>query len=171
VTQDETTDGPADVLGEAPFAAFQTAVRGEWIDYNGHMNDAAYAQVLTDANERFLDALGLSASYRAATGCGLYTVETHIRFLREVSQSDVLSAQTLLVDHDAKRVRLHTVLADAAGEAVATGESLYLNVDQSAGKVTGFTQDRAAFLAQVQQLHDVVEHPSHLGAGVGAPRR
>ena len=34
----------------------------EWtsssIDYNGHMNDAAYAQVLTDANEVFLDALG-----------------------------------------------------------------------------------------------------------------
>lgn len=172
MTRDETTAAdPDDATAVAPYTAYQTTVRSEWIDYNGHMNDAAYAQVLTDANECFLDALGLSASYREATGCGLYTVETHIRFVREVSRSDVLTARTILVDHDAKRVRLHTLLVDATGAAVATGESLYLNVDQGADKVSPFPEDRSARLAQVQRVHDVVERPSHLGAGVGAPRR
>jgi acyl-CoA thioester hydrolase len=161
-----------DPLSRAPYTAYRTAVRPEWIDYNGHMNDAAYAQVLTDANEQFLDALGLSADYRDETGCGLYTVETHIRFLREVSGSDILAAQTLLVEHDAKRVRLHTTLVDEATyEAVATGESLYLNVDQAAGKVTPVPDDRAGTLARVQQVHDALDRPSHLGAGVAAPRR
>ena len=168
---DATTPDPADPLARAPYTAYRTGVRADWIDYNGHMNDAAYAQVLTDANESFLAALGLSAEYRATTGCGLYTVESHIRFLREVSQSDELSAQTLLVEHDAKRVRLHTTLVDASGGEVATGESLYLNVDQAAGKVSPFPEERAATLALVQQVHEVVERPSHLGDGVAAPRR
>jgi acyl-CoA thioester hydrolase len=171
VTADSNSTA-VDPLSTAPYASYRTAVRPEWIDYNGHMNDAAYAQVLTDANEQFLDTLGLSADYRAQTGCGLYTVETHIRFLREVSAADVVGARTMLVEHDTKRVRLHTLLVDVAkDEAVATGESLYLNVDQSAGKVAPFPDDRAGALDRVQQVHDALERPSHLGAGVAAPRR
>ena len=76
MTRDETTAAdPDDATAVAPYTAYQTTVRSEWIDYNGHMNDAAYAQVLTDANECFLDALGLSASYREATGCGLFSLQ------------------------------------------------------------------------------------------------
>jgi acyl-CoA thioester hydrolase len=162
----------SDSLEAVPYASFHTGVKPEWIDYNGHMNDAAYAQVLTDANELFLGALGLSADYRAQTGCGLYTVETHIRFLREVSGDDTIVAQTMLVEHDPKKVRLHTTLVDpATGDEVATGESLYLNVDQAAGRVAPFPEDRAATLASVQAAHDGLERPSHLGAGVAAPRR
>jgi acyl-CoA thioester hydrolase len=160
----------SNALDAAPFAAFTTGVRPEWIDYNGHMNDAAYAQVLTDANELFLDALGLSADYRAETGYGLYTVETHIRFLHEVSADDVLTGRSQLVEHDAKRVRLHTVIRNADGTDVATGESLYLNVDQATGRVAPFPAARQEVLAHVQQSHDRIEHPSHLGLGVAAPR-
>ena len=99
------------------------------------MNDASYAQVLTDANEAFLDALGMSADYRERTGCSLYTVEMTIRFLREVGLDDELRAESLLVANDAKRVRLHTTLLAADGAPVATGETLYLHVDTSAGGV------------------------------------
>ena len=38
----------------APLRLFETKVASEWVDYNGHMNDAAFAIVFS----RSVDALG-----------------------------------------------------------------------------------------------------------------
>lgn len=141
-------------LSSVPFAAFSCTVPESVIDYNGHMNDAAYAQVLTDANEMFLDALGLSAAYREATGCSMYTVEITIKFLHEVGRNDVVRAKSTLASHDAKRVRVRTTLLVGDDTAVASGDSLYLHVDTTAGRVSNFPNDRAQVLARVQQAHD-----------------
>ena len=138
----------------APFAQFRCRVPASAIDYNDHMNDAAYAQVLTEANELFLDALGMSVAYREATARSLYTVEMTIRFLREVSLGDELHAETWLTSHDAKRVRLHTRILSADDTPIATGDSLYLHVDTEAGGVRPIPEDRAAVLAQVQAAHE-----------------
>ena len=140
----------------APFAEYACQVPDAFIDYNGHMNDAAYAQVLTDANELFLDALGMSADYRNATGCALYTVEMNIRFLREVSRGDALTARTLLTSHDDKRIRVGTTIIGSDGQPVATGDSLYLHVDTAKGGVVNVPPDRAEFLRRVQDAHDAV---------------
>jgi acyl-CoA thioester hydrolase len=135
-----------------PFTGFSCEVPASAIDYNGHMNDAAYAQVLTDANELFLDALGLSASYRARTGCAMYTVEITIKFMHEVDATDTIKAESLLASCDTKRLRVHSTLK--VGETkVATGDSLYLHVDTNTGRVAVFPEDRAAVLASVQ-AHD-----------------
>jgi acyl-CoA thioester hydrolase len=136
-----------------PFAQYRCTVPAASIDYNGHMNDAAYAQVLTEANEVFLDALGMSVDYRERTGCSLYTVEMTIRFLREVGLGDELRAETLLESWDAKRVRVRTTVLAADGTAVATGQSVYLHVDTRAGGVRPIPDDRAAVLAEVQSAH------------------
>jgi acyl-CoA thioesterase FadM len=138
------------------FTDFSCRIPASVIDYNGHMNDAAYAQVLTDANEVFLDALGLSAAYRKATACSMYTVEITIKFLREVGLDALLRAESRLASHDAKRLRLHTVLVSDDGSEVATGDSLYLHVDTSAGRVVAFPDDRMAELDRVQAAHDAV---------------
>lgn len=131
-----------------PYTEFSCGVP-EWaIDYNGHMNDSAYAKVLTDANEQFLDALGLSATYREQTGCALYTVEIGLKFLHEVGPDDVVRAESRVASYDTKRLRLATTLL-VGDTPVATGDSLYLHVDAGVGRVTQFPPDRAVVLAQV----------------------
>ena len=50
----------------APFTAYRERVRAEWLDYNGHLHDASYATVLSDAHELVFEDLGLSADYRDA---------------------------------------------------------------------------------------------------------
>lgn len=142
-------------LSVVPFAGFSYRVPEAAIDYNGHMNDAAYAQVFSDANEVFLDMLGLSATYRKATGCSMYTVEITIKFLREVGLDDRVNAQTIMASHDAKRIRLHTSLL-VGGSPVATVDSLYLHVDTEPGRVRPFPEDRMRALADVQTAHDSV---------------
>lgn len=152
----------------APFTTFRTRVRPEWVDYNKHMNDAAYAQVLGEANEALLAALGLSAAYRESTGAALFTVESHIRYLAECSLGQELAAASLLVSADAKRLHLSTELLDVAGHPVATGEFLYLHVDARQGKVTEMPPDRRAEVDAVLAAHAVLPRPAHLGRGIGA---
>ena len=135
------------------FAAYTTTVRDDWVDYNGHLTDWAYAVVCSEANEAFLDALGLSASYRERTGCTTYTVETHLRFLAEVPRGARVRAESRLVEVDAKRLRIRTSLLDDSGRQVLDAESRYVHVDQSAGRVVPFPDDRAQILHRTLDAH------------------
>ncbi|MDN5791050.1 MAG: thioesterase family protein [Micrococcales bacterium] len=153
-----------------PFEGFDTEVLPEWLDYNGHVNDSAYAVICTRANEMFLDALGLGAAYQQATGCTLYTVEAHLRYLAEVRQGARLTAETIVVDADAKRLRIHTTLRDHEAVLVLTGEYLYLHVDQGTGRVAPFPDDRRSVVDRALAAHGSLERPAHLGLGGGAPR-
>ncbi|HEU0288149.1 MAG TPA: thioesterase family protein, partial [Nocardioidaceae bacterium] len=112
-----------------PFAAYRSAVRSEWLDYNGHMNDSSYGIVLSEANELLFVELGLSADYRASTGASLYTVEGHIRYLAECSLGHTLNATTMVVAAGDKKVHLYTELFRDDDRLAATGEFLYVHVD------------------------------------------
>jgi betainyl-CoA thioesterase len=137
---------------QAPFREYSTRVRSSWIDYNGHMNDSAYAIVATEASEVFLDALDLSARYQAATGCTTYTVESHIYYLKEAVLDDLVTAETVLVDTDLKRLRVRHTLSTSAGP-IATAELLYLHVNQQSGRVEPFPDSQQAVLAEVLAAH------------------
>jgi acyl-CoA thioesterase FadM len=152
-----------------PFTAYRERVRPEWLDYNGHLHDASYAIVLSDAHEEVLAHLGLSAGYRTEHAASMFTVETHIRFLAECSGGQTLTAATVLVGADAKRLRLHSDLY-ADHLPVATGESLYLHVDTGAGRSVPLPADRRARVEAMLAAHADIPRPEHLGRGVGAPR-
>jgi acyl-CoA thioester hydrolase len=136
----------------APFARYRAEVGADWIDYNGHLNDAGYAVLLSAANEVLLAELGLSAEYRVATGRGLYTVESHIRYRAEASLGDTITALSLLVRADAKRLCVQTMLRREDGTPVATGEYLYLHVDPAAG-VTAMPAESWASVSAVLAAH------------------
>ena len=159
-------------MGEvpSPFATYSTEVRSEWVDYNGHMHDASYGIALSDANEELFSALGLSADYRATAGASLYTVESHIRYLAECSLGQRLTATTIMVAADAKKVRLYTELLHGDGRLAATGEFLYLHVDSALGATTPMPGDRQVRVQEMLSAHADLPRPAHLGLGVGAPR-
>ena len=142
-----------DAAPAAPFEGYRTEVSGDWIDYNGHLNDAGYAVLLSAANEVVLAHLGLSQDYRAATGRALYTAECHIRFLAEARRGDPIEAHSLLVGADAKRLRLQTLLRRGDGTPVATGEYVYLHVDPAAGGVTAMPAQRWAAVSALLSAH------------------
>jgi acyl-CoA thioester hydrolase len=155
------------VATAAPFTAYRQQVRPEWLDYNGHLNDASYAIVITAAHELVLGSLGLSADYRASHQASMFTVETHLRYLAEVSEGQVLTAATTLVEADRKRLRLHSELY-ADGELAATGECLYLHVDTSAGRTAPLPDDRQSRVDAMLAAHADLPRPAHLGLGVGS---
>lgn len=122
-------------------------VRPEWIDYNGHMSEAFYVLVFGYATDAMMIETGLHAGYRESTGCSLYTVESHLRYLLDVAEDAHLAVRTRLLGVDAKKARFSHELyvvgtPDAAPEPeaapVATSELLALHVDQRAGRTVPF---------------------------------
>jgi len=163
---EQSAEASAEASPAAPFAAYRDVVRPEWIDFNGHLHDASYATVLANAHELVFEDLGLSADYRTSHDAAMFTVETHIRFLAECSSGQTLTATTILVDADAKRVRLHSELF-ADGVLAATGESLYLHVDGTTGRTAALPADRQARVDAMLAAHADLPRPAHLGLGVG----
>jgi len=169
LSTDTDTDAGTEPAPEAgtPFAAYRQQVRPEWLDYNGHLNDASYALVLTHAHELLLEHLGLSAAYRESHQGSMFTVEMHLRYVAEVSAGQTLTAATTVVDADAKRLRLHSELY-ADGELAAAGECLYVHVDTAAGRSAPLPDDRKARVEAMLAAHADLPRPAHLGLGVGS---
>jgi len=89
-----------------PLGTGGRTVPAEWIDYNGHMMDAYYFLAFTEATEALLDHIGLGAGYRAETGCGMYTAESHLCFHASVPAGAELCYSSQLLGCDAKRLHV-----------------------------------------------------------------
>ncbi|MBP2368100.1 thioesterase family protein [Pseudonocardia parietis] len=145
-------------------------VRPEWIDYNGHLSEPYYVLVFGDATTALMDRAGLDAPYRAETGCSLYTVEAHVRYLREVGPDADLEVRTRVLGHDAKRLRIWHEL-HVEGRLAATEELMCLHVGPDGTQP--FPAGVAAALDDLADDLDVPE-PEHAGrsiATVGEVRR
>lgn len=138
-------------------------VRPEWIDYNGHMNEAFYVLVFGHATDAMMIETGMGQRYREESGCSLYTAEAHVRYLREVSEGAELTVRTRILGVDAKKVRLVLEMR-AAGkkDPVATSELLMIHVDQSAGRAAPFPDAVREHFASLKE-----KAPSWAGGSIG----
>jgi carnitine 3-dehydrogenase len=116
-------------------AAWHGRVEPGWIDYNGHMTESRYLQVLSHASDALLARIGADPDYVAA-GHSYFTAETHIRHLGELRIGDPLRAETQILGCDDKRLHIFTTVFHAAtGVAAATGEQMLLHVDMHTKRV------------------------------------
>jgi acyl-CoA thioester hydrolase len=115
----------------------ETPIRSDWIDYNGHLRDAYYALIFSEAVDALMDRVGLDAAYRKRTGGTLYTVEMHIHYLHEVKQTDTALVSVRILGIDAKRIHASLELLRAGhAEVAASAEVMLLHVRQHDGRVS-----------------------------------
>lgn len=154
-----------------PLHLFSTPVSAAWIDYNGHMTEFRYLQVLGDATDALLRFIGVDAAY-VANGGSYYTVESHIRHLDQVRLGDSLHAATQVLAADSKRLHLfHRLHETASGRLVATGEHLLLHVDAKRGKATAAPAEIRAKLKPLVDAHAQLPWPDGAGRHVAQGRR
>jgi acyl-CoA thioester hydrolase len=140
----------------------------EWIDYNGHMMDAYYFLAFTEATEALLDHVGLGAAYRARTGGGIYTVESHLCFISGVTGGAALTYRTQLLGHDAKRLHVFHQMTSASLPA-ATCELMFLHVSHD--HVTPMPDEAAAAVAALAAAHAPLPRPEQAGRHIVMPTR
>ncbi|HEY0768632.1 MAG TPA: thioesterase family protein [Steroidobacteraceae bacterium] len=132
---------------------YQSAILPEWIDYNGHLRDAYYALIVSQASDALMDRLGVDAAYRQRTACTLYTVEMHIHYLHEVKVADTALVTVRILAADRKRIHAaFEILRAGQTYAAAAVEVMLLHVrqQQQAPTTTPFPPEVSVAIAQLQ---------------------
>jgi acyl-CoA thioester hydrolase len=130
--------------GRDSLPTYRTRVEKEWLDYNGHMNEAFYLLAFSRATDVLLDAIGIDAGYREEMHCSVYTVETHICYLEEVGFGAPLRVQVRLLGHDAKRLHVWSeMLREDLRTVLSTAEMVMIHVDASIPSAAPFPRETA----------------------------
>jgi acyl-CoA thioester hydrolase len=143
----------------------------EWIDYNGHMMDAYYFVAFTEATESFLDQVDLGEAYRERSGCGIYTVESHLCFAASVRQGEELRYHSQLLGADAKRLHLFHTITTVQGSQVATNELMFLHVALDGERVTAMPAAQERIVAELAEKHATLTLPPQAGRRIAMPVR
>lgn len=157
----------------AGVAIFSTGLEPEWIDYNGHLRDAYYGLIVSFGVDALMDRVGLDEAYRTRTGCTLYTLETHIHFLREIKSAATVTADVRILGADRKRIHAAFDLrCEPATEAAATAEVMLLHVRQAEGVASEpFAPAIAAAIEKLQLITASLPPPSHGSRRMQLPQR
>jgi len=151
---------------------YRDRVRPEWIDYNGHMNEAFYLLVFSRATDAFMDHIGMDHRSEERQRTSLYTLETHLCYLEETGVGEDIEVGTLLVDHDAKRFHLlHRMFESKSGKELATAEMILLHVDMAGPKSSPFPEAVANALAGVRDSQANAVRPEQIGRSIGIRRK
>jgi betainyl-CoA thioesterase len=111
---------------------YRTGIEPGWIDYNGHLRDAYYGLIVSLGIDALMDRLQLDQSYRERTGCTLFTLETHLHYLRELGAADTVAVSVLILAADRKRIHAAFELCcERQLEPAATAEVMLLHVRQA----------------------------------------
>lgn len=166
----------------APLRLYSAVVEPDWVDYNGHMTEAAFLTAFGWASDKLFRYMGIDEDYRAG-GHSYYTVETHINYRREAGLGEPLSVTTQVLGCDAKRLHIfHTMrrgrgagplsangargggeVAVSAGEQLCTAEQMLLHVDTAAGRAAPVLPGPAAAAAAIAAAHSSLPKPPEAG--------
>jgi carnitine 3-dehydrogenase len=144
---------------DEPLRLVDAVVRPEWVDYNGHMHESRYLQLVGDAADALFRLLRVDLSAGS-----YYTVETHLSLLREMVADERVEVTVQLLGHDAKRLHaFHTVHRSSSGEVTATAEQMYVHVDAATGRAAAAPDELLARVARLVAAHAALPRPECAG--------
>lgn len=155
----------------APVPRRSFTVVPEWIDANGHMNMGFYV-VAFDlvATDPFYDWLDIGEQYITRERMSVYTLSSSTDYLGELHEGDTGSIDTLLLDHDHKRLHYIHCMSDSAGTLVATNELLGINVDLETRRSADFPAEAQDRIGALMSAHTDVAPPAQVGRRIGIRR-
>ena len=157
-----------------PLHVLDVEVAPDWIDYNGHMNDACYATAFSRAGDAFMEAIGLGAAERERTKRSIFTLALVIRFIAEAKLGDRLALSVQVLECDRKRLRFWLEARGAVdGGPVATSEQVLTCVDLSGERprAAEFPAAVADKLESLARQHAELPTPLEAGQGLTLRRR
>jgi carnitine 3-dehydrogenase len=162
-------DGRGEPDAREPLRLHETTVDPSSLDYNGHMTESRYGVEFGYATDAFLRHVGLDAQY-LESGHSAYTVEGHVRFLREVAALEPIAVDTQVLAVDGKRLHLfHSLRHGGSGELLATGEYMLLHVDTAQGRTCPWEEPVASRLSEAATAHARLPLPEGAGRAVSMP--
>jgi len=148
----------------------ETVVDEGWIDYNGHMTEWQYYKLLADSGENFLRKMGFSEEYRLR-GFSFFSVEGHLRNLRECRLGTPLRIFSEMIGADDLRLHIYQYVLDEARDLVlATGEHMMIHVDTVRRRAVPVDEYMRSCLQSALQKWRPIKMPKGLHAAISAAR-
>jgi carnitine 3-dehydrogenase len=147
----------------APLEQYAGTVLPGWVDYNGHMNEAAYLEACGWAADKLFRYVGIDEDYRAA-GKSVFTVETHINYIKEVRVGEEFRISVQLLGVDDKRFHFfHQMYHRQTGDLLCTAEQLLVHVDLNKSSACPFEPQIKEAIEAVVAAHASLETPANVG--------
>lgn len=81
---------------------YELQIKERHLDSYGHVNNAAYLELLEEARWEFITAGGFGLEAIHAAGLGPVVLELDIKFLREIKLRQIIRIESQLVNYDKK---------------------------------------------------------------------
>ena len=115
------------------FKLHSEPLKDEWLDAYGHLNEAYYLVPFTNTTWLLQDQFNIGVEYFEQTGCALYTVESHLRYVNEVRKPAEINVESIILGSDAKKIWFaHLMVVNE--QICATAEFLILHYSTREGK-------------------------------------
>ncbi|WP_163538553.1 thioesterase family protein [Gracilibacillus sp. YIM 98692] len=150
---------------------FSKLVPFEWVDYNGHMNDAEYNRAFSEATDAFIDHIGLYEKARIDWSYTVYTLETHTCYLQEMKEGEGFEITAQILDYDAKRIHLFLSMKNKEGNLVATLEEMLMGIDQTEVRGAPFPDPVSGNVAKIYKEQADQDQPKQAGRKIGIRRK
>lgn len=156
----------------APLRIHAEPVRSEWIDYNGHMNAAYFVVAFDHATDAFLAHVGLGQDYVRAENRSVFAGESHVCYLQEVKEGQMLSFETLVLGVDPVRIHIfHTMRHAEEGWVAATNELMLLHVNLELRRAGVMPSPIRALLNGLATDHATLPLPRQAGRAISLQQR
>jgi carnitine 3-dehydrogenase len=149
-----------------PLRLHEGRVEPGWVDYNNHLTESRYLQIFGDATEALFRVIGVDPEYHRG-GHNYYTVETHLRHLREVEGGAAFYVTTQVLGADDHRIHFfHALYRTDNGTLLATAEQMQLHVDTRASRACPAKPEVLARVRRIANAHGSLERPKGSGRAI-----
>ncbi|SDI14977.1 thioesterase family protein [Alteribacillus bidgolensis] len=146
-------------------------IQREWVDYNGHMNDAAYASVFSLAVDKLMELIGLDEAGREHFQYTVYTLETHLCYLKEAYEGEELDITFQLLDYDAKRMHVFFFMTNTNGEELAVSEQMLMGIDIKEERPAPFPEEVYDVIKAASKQQENWSVPDRAGRKIGIRKK
>lgn len=161
--------GPA--LKKPSLFEYTTTVKQIWVDHNGHMNDAEYNRVFSDATDAWLATLGLDLQAIEQLKYTIFTLENHVMYLKEIKVNESITVTVELFDFDAKRLHVFMTLKNEQNDRCATYEVMLMGMDTESNKPKPFPETIRKSVEFYADIALIQHQPEELGHHIGIKRK
>ena len=135
----------------------------DWEDYNGHVNIQFYMTLFERGGWPMVNQLGMDEAYFRDRRHGLFDLEHHISYLRELHVGEQVSLYSRFVDRTAKRFHgLMFIVNDTRDRLACTIEFVSSGADLEKRATAPFPDDVSKLLDEVIARHSQLTWPPPL---------
>lgn len=151
-------------ISELPITATRM-IPPSWTDSNGHMNEAHYIEVASNAADTLTQSCGVTDTY-IANGMSHFTAETHVRYLAELHEGETVTVTTQVLYAQGKKTHLFHRFYRQDNQLAATVEMMILHVNLKTRQVSEPAPAIAEQLSALALDHRQYPYPEMAGGAI-----